>query len=415
MIVISGAVLVLPDRVVDEGSVLVEGDRVVAIEPRIVDPPQGAECIDAAGGMIVPGFIDVHVHGVEGIDVLDGPGAVAKVAARLPRYGVTSFCPTTVACAPGMLDTMLLELAGLLEHTSVSATIQSAARVLPAHLESNFISPEYKGAQPEACLRTARGARPPGNGENAFSGADVLRAIERRREQIAIVTVAPEIEGGLELVSQLAAAGHRVSIGHTGATYEQAIDAIAAGVCHATHLFNRMTPMTHRAPGVPGAVLDSDAVAAELICDGVHVHPTLLRLAIRAKGIGRVMAITDGTAGSGLPVGSRARLGGRPIIVTERTAELEDGTIAGSVLTMDVAFRLLVGKVGLSVVEAATICAATPARQLGLVGSGQLAPGAPADLVILERKTLRVRSTMVRGAIWAPPAEQGNLGRSALV
>jgi N-acetylglucosamine-6-phosphate deacetylase len=409
MIVISGAVLVLPDRVVDEGSVLVEGDRVVAIEPRIIDPPQGAERIDAAGGMVVPGFIDVHVHGVEGIDVLDGPGAVAKVAARLPRYGVTAFCPTTIACAPGMLDAMLLELAG------ASVGTRTAARVLPAHLESNFINPEYKGAQPETCLRTGRGTGPPDDVGNAFSGADVLRVIERRRDQIAIVTVAPEIEGGLELVSQLAAAGHRVSIGHTGATYEETVDAIAAGVCHATHLFNRMTPITHRAPGVPGAVLDSDAVAAELICDGFHVHPTLLRLAIRAKGVGRVMAITDGTAGSGLPIGSRARLGGRTIIVSERTAELEDGTLAGSVLTMDVAFRILVGKVGVSVVEAAALCSTTPAQQLGLVGTGQLVPGGVADLVILERETLRVRSTMVRGAIWTPPGEQGNPGRVPLV
>jgi N-acetylglucosamine-6-phosphate deacetylase len=409
MILISGATLVLRDRVVDEGSVLIEGDRVVAIEPRIIAPPPGAKRIDAAGSMIVPGFIDVHVHGVEGIDVLDGPGAVAKVAARLPRYGVTAFCPTTIACAPGMLDTMLLELA------SASVGTRAAARVLPAHLESNFINPEYKGAQPETCLRTARSTRRQDDGENAFSGADILRAIERRRDQIAIVTVAPEIEGGLELVSQLAAAGHRVSIGHTGATYEETVDAIAAGVSHATHLFNRMTPMTHRAPGVPGAVLDSDAVAAELICDGFHVHPTLLRLAIRAKGFGRVMAITDGTAGSGLPVGSRTRLGGRPIIVTERTAELEDGTLAGSVLTMDAAFRVLVATVGLSVVESAALCATTPAHQLGLVGTGQLVTGGVADLVILDRATLRVRSTMVRGAIWAPPGERGNPGRFPLV
>ncbi len=409
MILISGAVLALPDRLLDECSVLVDGDRIVAIEPRTIDTPSGAQRLDATGGLIVPGFVDVHVHGVEGIDVLDGPGAVASVAARMPRYGVTAFCPTTVACAPGMLDTMLLELAG----TSVAT--RAAARVLPAHLESNFINPEYKGAQPGTCLRTARGVRPSDDGENAFSGADVLHAIERGREQIAIVTVAPEIAGGLELVSQLVAAGHRVSIGHSGATYEEALDAIAAGVCHATHLFNRMTPMTQRAPGVPGAVLESDAVAAELICDGFHVHPTLLRLAIRAKGIGRVMAISDGTAGSGLPIGSRARLGGRPIIVTERTAELEDGTIAGSVLTMDAAFRVLVGRVGVSVVEAATICATTPAQQLGLVATGQLVPGGVADFVILERETLRVRSTMVRGAIWAPPGEQGNPGGFPLV
>jgi N-acetylglucosamine-6-phosphate deacetylase len=307
-----------------------------------------------------------------------------------------------------MLDTMLLEL------SETGLTTGASARVLPAHLESNFISPEYKGAQPGTCLRTPR-APLQTNGDDAFSGVDILRVIERRRSQIAIVTVAPEIPGGLELVSQLAAAGHRVSIGHTGATYEEAVGAIAAGVCHATHLFNRMTPMTHRAPGVVGAVLESEAVAAELICDGFHVHPALLRLSIRAKGVARVMAITDGTAGSGLPVGSRARLGGRTIVVTERTAELEDGTLAGSVLTMDAAFRLLVRTVGVSVVEAAALCATTPAQQLALADTGRIAPGCAADLVILDRETLRVRTTMVRGVVWSPAAELGNRSRSAFV
>jgi N-acetylglucosamine-6-phosphate deacetylase len=382
MIAITGAVLVLPDRVVDEGSVVVDGDRIEAVEPGSIDLPAGASRIDARGGMIVPGFIDVHVHGVEGIDVLDGPGAVMKVAQRLPKYGVTAFCPTTVACSSAMLDTMLEDVA------IASASAQLISRVLPAHLESNFINPEYKGAQPLEFVRTPA------------AGRDVLAVITRRRAQVGIVTMAPEIEGGLDLVQQLTAAGHRVSIGHTGATYEQAMDAIAAGVTHATHLFNRMTPLLHRAPGVPGAVLNSEGVGAELICDGFHVHPALLRIAIRAKGTAGVMAITDGTAGSGLPVGSCAKLGGRKIVVTERTAELEDGTLAGSVLTMDGAFRVLVGKVGLSVVEAARLCSTTPAEQLRLPRMGALIPGNLADFVILDRETLRVRTTVISGEIW---------------
>jgi N-acetylglucosamine-6-phosphate deacetylase len=163
-----------------------------------------------------------------------------------------------------------------------------------------------------------------------------------------------------------------------------------------------MSPMTHRRPGVPGAVLQSESVAAELVCDSFHVHPALMRVALRAKGTRGVLAITDGTAGSGLPVGSRTRLGGRAIVVTERTAELEDGTIAGSVLTMDGAFRVLVGKIGLGVVDAVRVCSTTPAELLRLRDMGRLVPGSFADLAILDRDTLGVRSTMINGQIWNP-------------
>jgi N-acetylglucosamine-6-phosphate deacetylase len=305
-----------------------------------------------------------------------------------------------VACDPATLDTMLADVAGDSPVTPPGA----GARVLPAHLESNFINPEYKGAQPQACIRTPTAMRGRGQGGDHFAGSDILAVIERRRPQVGIVTLAPEIEGGLDLVARLTAAGHRVSIGHSGATYEQALDAITAGITHATHLFNRMTPMTHRAPGVPGAVLQSEQVGAELICDGFHVHPALLRLAFRAKHSRGFIAITDGTAGSGLPVGSRTRLGGQPILVTERTAELADGTLAGSVLTMDGAFRVLVGQVGLSVVDAARACSTTPAEQLRLRDLGRIAAGGLADLVVLDRESLRVRHTIVDGRIWNPDA-----------
>ena len=170
-----------------------------------------------------------------------------------------------------------------------------------------------------------------------------------------------------------------MSLGHSAATYDEALAAIAAGATQATHLFNRMPPLNHRAPGLAGAVLQAEEIAAEIICDGVHVHPALLRAAIAAKRPSRVFAITDGTAASGLPVGSRARLGGRPITAGEATAVLEDGTVAGSVATMDRVFQMLVGRVGLSLVDAATLCATTPARELRLVGHGMLAEDAAAE------------------------------------
>jgi N-acetylglucosamine-6-phosphate deacetylase len=394
MIVLAGADIVLPDRVLPSGSVVIVENRIQAIEPRIIDAAAGAVVIDVAGALVVPGFIDVHVHGLEGTDVLDGAGAIAAVAARLPRHGVTAFCPTSIACPPASLEIMLRDTA-----LARGTLAPDSARVLPAHLESNFINPEFKGAQPEECLRTPRSPRrssDPGD----FSGSDVLATIAAHRHTVGIVTLAPEIDGGLELVRDLSAAGHRVSIGHTGASYEEALEAIEAGARHATHLFNRMTPLNHRAPGAAGAVLHSEDVAAELVCDGFHVHPAIMKMAIRAKGVARVMAITDGTAGSGLPVGTRTHIGGRPIIVTEKTAELEDGTIAGSVLSMDGAFRALLNKVGLSLVDAARACSTTPAEELRLGDLGRIAPGAIADLAVLDRETLSVRYTVINGHIW---------------
>jgi N-acetylglucosamine-6-phosphate deacetylase len=268
----------------------------------------------------------------------------------------------------------------------------SGARVLPAHLESNFINPEYKGAQPRSCLRLPDDDRH----EGTFSGHDILAVIEARQADVGIITIAPEIAGTLDLIPRFVRGGHRVSLGHSGADFEQANAAIDAGARHATHLFNRMTPMAHRAPGLAGAILSRDEVTAELICDGYHVHPAMSRMAINAKGVHGIMAITDGTAGSGLPPGSTARLGGQSIRVSDEAAVLEDGTLAGSTLTMDRAFRNIVAQFHASITEAAIMCATTPARALGLTGFGVIAEGHVADLVVLDRG-FSVSRTFVNG------------------
>ena len=231
------------------------------------------------------------------------------------------------------------------------------------------------------------------SGNDDFTAADILAEIERAAPDVGIVTLAPELDGGLDLVRWLTARGHRVSLGHSGATYDEALEAISAGARQATHLFNRMPPLGHRAPGLVGAVLQTDEVAAEIICDGAHVHPALIRTAIAAKRPSHIVAITDATAAAGLPVGTRATLGGQPIVAGESTALLADGvTIAGSILTMDRAFQTLVGRVGISLVDAATICATTAARELGLVGHGVLATDAVADLVVLDANFLVVQT-----------------------
>jgi N-acetylglucosamine-6-phosphate deacetylase len=409
MIVLSGAALVLPDRVLSPGTLVIEDGRIAEIRS---DTPSGGHTAFAFHGhYIVPGFIDVHAHGVDGVDTLDtlpDGGAVAAIAARLPRYGVTAFCPTTMACGPEALRAVLDQVRRARETPA-----PRSARVLPAHLESNFINPEYCGAQPSGCLRSPReGLTGPveagHDGREAnwaerpdFSGADILAEIARASPDVGIVTIASELDGGLDLVRWLSARGHRVSLGHSGATYEEALAAIEAGARRATHLFNRMPPLSHRAPGLVGAVLQTDDVAAEIICDGVHVHPALMRTAIAAKRPSRIFAITDSTAAAGLSVGSTAMLGGRPITAGERTALLPDGTIAGSVLTMDGAFQTLMAQVGLSLVDTATICATTPARELGLVGHGVLAPEAVADLVVLDANFAVVQTYVAGQLVYA--------------
>ena len=373
MIVLSGADLLLPSGVLPAGTLVLEGDRIIDINS---STPPGS----LRGHVIVPGFIDVHVHGTEGIDTLDGGDAIAQIARRLPKYGVTAFCPTTVACAPAALRDVL-------ENVRAQRTARElAARVLPAHLESNFINHEFRGAQPADCLR------PP------TDGGDILQEIDSAGDSVGIVTLAPELEGALDLIKRLASRGTRVSLGHSGATFAQAHAGISAGACHATHLFNRMPPVNHREPGLAGAVLASEQVAAEIICDGVHVHPAMVRMAVAAKGVERVMAISDGVAAVGLAEGATALLGGRRIRVTNSAAYLEDGTLAGSVATMDRVFRFLVRDVGLSLLDAARLCATTPATQMGLRDAGSIHKGALADLVVMDRE-FNVKQTYVAGRL----------------
>ncbi len=393
-IVLSGADVVLPDRVLSSGSIVISGGRVSEIVPREVAPSPAARVIRLGGHLVVPGFIDIHVHGLDGIDTLDGPEAVAELARRMPRCGVTAFSPTTVACPPADVTMVLAAV----RDARVAPRPQSA-RVLPAHLESNFINPDYRGAQPVQCLRAPAGPASSGGGEpgtGAFGADDILSAIDAFAPDVGIVTMAPELEGGLDLIRRFTSAGIIVSLGHSGADYEVAGEAIRAGARQATHLFNRMPPLLHREPGLAGAVLASPNVAAEIVCDGYHVHPGMVRMTVAAKGVDRVMAITDASAGAGLPPGSAASLGGRRVTVTEHAAFLEDGTLAGSVATMDRVFRLLTSRVGLSLVEASHLCATTPARELGLAGHGLIGIGAVADLVVLD-DALRVVETFISG------------------
>jgi N-acetylglucosamine-6-phosphate deacetylase len=400
MLVLSGATLVLPDRLMSPGTLVIDGDRIVEIRSGGPDRPDGSG-LPLHGHVIVPGFIDVHVHGVSGTDALDGDDAIARMAAELPRFGVTAFCPTSVACEPPALRRLLVQV----ERARVDRD-SGSARVLPAHLESNFINPDYRGAQPLACLRSAREALdrfgeprgPSGSDRHAFDGDDILREIVRSAPDVGIVTVAPEVDGALDLIGFLVARGLRVSLGHSSASYDEAMAAVAAGARQATHLFNRMPPISHRAPGLAGAVLQTDDLAAEIIGDAVHVHPAMVRAVVAAKRPSRVLAITDATAAAALPEGSRTRLGGQVIVAGPTAAHLDDGTLAGGTTTMDGIFRTLVNRIGLSLVDSAVMCSTTPARELGLVGHGVLAVDAVADFTVLDA-TLSIVQTYVGGCL----------------
>jgi N-acetylglucosamine-6-phosphate deacetylase len=388
MLVIITGEIVLRDRILHGGAIVIAGERIAAIEEQPRHWPGDFARIDVGDCLVVPGFVDVHIHGVCGHDVLDEGDPLAAIASSLPQFGVTSFCPTTVACDPSALRRVLTQV-----RARRGDSAAGRARVHGAHLESNFINPSMKGAQPAECLCGAPGF--PG-GQARFTGEDILAVITEHRDEVAIVTMAPEIGGGLDLVRAIAAMGPLVSLGHSAADFATANAAFDAGARHATHLFNRMPPLGHRQPGLAGAVLSRDEVTAELICDGYHVHPSVVRMAIACKRAASIVAISDGTGGAGLAVGACARLGGRRITVAHEAAFLEDGTLAGSTLTMDGAFRMLVDRAGQSITDAAVMCATSPARALRLDDRGIIAPGALADLVVLDREK-HVSQTWIAG------------------
>jgi N-acetylglucosamine-6-phosphate deacetylase len=359
--------LVAPAGVL-RGRVVVDGERIVAVEGTAV-----ADDSWRAGDapIIVPGFIDLHVHGGGGADTMQGGGAIDTIARTHLRYGTTSLLATTMTAPREEIEASLAALA-----PACRTRTPGAARVLGVHLEGPYISPDRLGAQPAfAALPSA-------------AGILALNAIAPLR----VVTLAPELPGAIDVVRVLVHEGIRVQLGHSAGTYDDTCAALAAGAGGFTHLFNAMSALHHRAPGLVGAAL-AHAMHAELIPDLLHVHPGAIAAALRA--IPGLYCVTDSTSAAAMPDGDYT-LGRHRVTKCMGGVRLADGTLAGSTLTMDQALRNLVGPLGLALPQAVQRVSTLAAQYLGERDRGRLAPGAFADLVVLDA-SLRLRRVIVEG------------------
>ena len=341
--------------------------RITAIDGEAVDESSARS---GALPIALPGFVDLHVHGGGGRDAMEGGDAVAAIAAVHARHGTTSLLATTMTAPPDEIEAALRALA-----PAIAARPAGGARVLGVHLEGPYINPGKLGAQPDFA-RTA-----------TLAEVLALHAIA----PLKLVTIAPELPGHLALIVALRAQGFAVQIGHSAGSYEDGVAALQAGATGFTHLFNAMTPMHHRAPGIAGAAL-AHAERAEIIPDLLHVHPGAIRAALRA--IPGLYCVTDSTAAAGMPDGDY-RLGRLRVTKCQGGVRLADGTLAGSTLTMDQALRNLVS-LGLPLAEASRRTSTLAAEHLGLADRGRLAPGAWADLVLLDAE-LGVTAVVVEG------------------
>ncbi|MGW7722823.1 N-acetylglucosamine-6-phosphate deacetylase [Streptomyces canus] len=368
-LVLSGATVVLPTGSVEDGRVIVDGTRIAGIAP------ENAKVIDVTGYTLVPGFVDIHNHGGGGASFTSGTiEDVLKGIRTHQNHGTTTLVASTVT---GDMD-FLAQRAGLLSELAEQGDIAGI------HFEGPFISPCRKGAHAENLLRHP-------------DPAEVRKLVDAARGQAKMVTLATELPGGIDSVRLLVEQGVIAAIGHTDATYEQTVEAIDAGATVATHLFNAMPQIGHRAPGPIAALLEDERITVELINDGTHLHPAALQLAFHRATAHRVAFITDAMDAAGFGDG-RYLLGPLEVEVSEGVARLvEGGSIAGSTLTLDRAFKRAVTVDRLPVEDVVAAISANPARLLGMSDRiGSLEPGKDADLVLLDHQ-FDLKGVMRRG------------------
>jgi len=372
MLAFTAGRLLTPTDSIEHPLVLVEQGRVVDISARSGrQVPAGVSVSDFADNVIAPGYVDLHIHGNAGYDVMDDTAdALPAIEQLLARHGVTSYFPTTVTAPMDTTLRALERLANAIEKRERN-NADGKIRALPLgiHLEGPFIS------------HARRGVHPP---ENLL--APTLALFEQfwraARGRIRMMTIAPELEDALEVIAEAARRGVCVSLGHSDADFAAAERGIAAGARHATHTFNAMRPLDHRSPGILGAVLTDRRVSADIIADGVHLDPAIVKLFADAKGAAQTVLITDATSATGMPDG-RYRLGSFEVDVRDGKC-MVDGKLAGSVLTMDRAVRNLARFAEWDLPQAVAAASQNPARVARIANKGVLAVGADADFVVLN-------------------------------
>lgn len=376
--VLVGGTVVTPDALLPDHAVSLADGRITALSATSPVIASDATVIDATGGWVIPGLIDIHVHGGDGHDTMDAtPAALHGLARFLARHGVTAFLPTTMTASAEAIRAAIAAF----ESTPPAP---DGAQPLGLHLEGPYLSDEQRGAQPAEHLRLPD--------PDEYEGWLASGAVK-------LITLAPELDGALPLIERAVAAGAEIAVGHTAADYEQTLAAFDHGARQATHIFSGMPPLSHRQPGVLGACLSDERLWAQAIVDGVHIHPAMVKLLVRAKGVERLILISDSIRAAGLGDGTYD-LGGQPVVVRDGvTRRAYDGGLAGSTLTLDAALRNVMAFAGLTLAQALPMATRVPAAALGLASrKGVIAPGADADLVVLD-PDLQVRLTLVGGRV----------------